>query len=480
MTVFRRRRAGVVGPRISGSGLARCAAALACVGVFGASVTGQETDAGSVVRAAEARGLRVAVRAVDIDQGAEVFGHRADALQLPASNQKLSTVVAFLERLGPGYTFRTGFRVREGVLEVAAGGDPNWRVVDDGKPGRIDPVARFAQVAAQLRGAGLRGLRGVRLFDGAFTGPERPEDWPRDQWARTYCAPTAGLVLDAGCWVAEVAPGDEAALVTVLSPPAGVAIDARIAMTRDRRRGGTFHLELRNDGMHGRGHFLIGSASRVVDGAAPEARAWFERSLYHALGLGGLPVDPSAERVDVDLEDVVSGAAAPIERALVASSNFDAEMLGRVLGAAAVGDGSFEGATRAIRAVLDEALPGGVPAGVQFGDGSGMSRRSRASARFFCDLLTHAARASYADAFVGALPVAGEDGTLERRFAGSPVAGRVRAKTGSLNGVSTLSGYLRTRGGKLLAFSILTEWDRPVKGESPRAVQERLVEAFDR
>ncbi|MGA1525668.1 MAG: D-alanyl-D-alanine carboxypeptidase/D-alanyl-D-alanine endopeptidase, partial [Planctomycetota bacterium] len=221
-------------------------------------------------------------------------------------------------------------------------------------------------------------------------------------------------------------------------------------------------------------------ASRGVDGAAPEARAWFERSLYHALGLGGLPVDPSAERVDVDLEDVVSGAAAPIERALVASSNFDAEMLGRVLGAAAVGDGSFEGATRAIRAVLDEALPGGVPAGVQFGDGSGMSRRSRASARFFCDLLTHAARASYADAFVGALPVAGEDGTLERRFAGSPVAGRVRAKTGSLNGVSTLSGYLRTRGGKLIAFSILTEWDRPVKGESPRAVQERLVEAFDR
>ncbi|MGA0868499.1 MAG: D-alanyl-D-alanine carboxypeptidase/D-alanyl-D-alanine endopeptidase [Planctomycetota bacterium] len=440
----------------------------------------QGTDAASIVRAAEARGLRIAVRAVGVDRDVEVFGHRIRALQLPASNQKLVTAVPFLERLGPGYSFRTGFRVRDGVLEVAAGGDPNWRVLDDGQPGRIDPVAAFGRIAEQLRGAGLRSLRGIRLFDGRFTGPERPEDWPRDQWSRTYCAPTAGLVLDAGCWLAEVAPGDAAAAVTVLSPPAGIGVSGRIVMTRDRRRGGTFHLELRDDGLHARGHFLGGAGARVVDGAAPEARAWFGRSLAHALALGGLPIDAEAERIDVDLEDVVSGLEAPLGRALVSSSNFDAEMLGRVLGAAAVEDGSFEGAVRAMRLVLDDALPQGVPSGVEFGDGSGMSRRNRASPAFFCDLLAHAARAPYADAFVGALPVAGEDGTLERRFSGSRVAGRVRAKTGSLSGVSTLSGYLRTEAGRLIAFSILTEWDRPVKGDSPRAVQERLVEAFDR
>jgi D-alanyl-D-alanine carboxypeptidase/D-alanyl-D-alanine-endopeptidase (penicillin-binding protein 4) len=440
----------------------------------------QQSSPAGVVRSAEASGIRIAVCAVDVDRGAEVFGHRAGALQLPASNQKLVTVVAFLERLGADYEFRTGFRVRDGVLVVSAGGDPNWRSLDEGSPGRIDPVQEFGRIVRQLRGAGLRGLRGVELSDGRFVGPERPDDWPREQWARTYCAPTAGLVLDGGCWIAEVGPGESLAEVSVLSPPAGIDVDAPIAMTRDRKRGGKFHLELRDDGMHGRGHFLVGAGARVVDGAAPTARPWFERALRHALEVGGLPVEDGAERVDVDLEDVVSGLRDPLARALVSSSNFDAEMLARVLGAEVDGEGSFDGARRALRAVLDDVLPGGVPEGVQFGDGSGMSRRSRASARFFCDLLVHAARSRFADVFVGALPVAGEDGTLERRFAGSAVSGRVRAKTGSLNGVSTLSGYLRTKGGRLLAFSILTEWDRPVKGASPRAVQERLVEALDR
>ena len=435
--------------------------------------------AAAVVRDAEARGIRIAACAVDVDRGVEVFRHRGDASQLPASNQKLVTAVAFLERLGVDYTFRTGFRVRDGVLEVAAGGDPNWRSVDEGAPNRIDPAVKFQQIAAQLRSAGLRSLRGVELFDGRFGGPERPADWPKNQWPRTYCAPTAGLVLDAGCWVASVGPGDGSARVSVLSPPAGTPVHASIAMTRDRRRGGTFHLELREDGLHGRGHFLEGAGERVVDGAAPSARIWFERSLRHALSVAGLEIDADAERVDLELEDVVSGLRDPLERALVSSSNFDAEMLARVLGAETVADGSFDGATRAMREVLGSTLAGGIPEGVEFGDGSGMSRKNRATPRFLCDLLVHAAQAPYADVFVGALPVAGEDGTLERRFAASPVSGRVRAKTGSLNGVSTLSGYLRTKGGRLLAFSILTAWDRSVKGPSLRAVQESLVEALD-
>jgi D-alanyl-D-alanine carboxypeptidase/D-alanyl-D-alanine-endopeptidase (penicillin-binding protein 4) len=120
------------------------------------------------------------------------------------------------------------------------------------------------------------------------------------------------------------------------------------------------------------------------------------------------------------------------------------------------------------------------PDGLSPRDGSGLSRQDAVTPRNLVALLTHVERAAAPDvrrAFVDALPVGGVDGTLEDRFVGTTAAGVVRAKTGSLTGVSCLSGYVLTRAGEPLAFSILM--NSVLRGSSAaRAAQDALVVAL--
>jgi len=94
--------------------------------------------------------------------------------------------------------------------------------------------------------------------------------------------------------------------------------------------------------------------------------------------------------------------------------------------------------------------------GVRWLDGSGLSRASMMTPDFTVALLRWMhAHSRCAEVFEAALPIAGVDGTLRTRMRGTPACGRVRAKTGTLTGVSALSGYARTRQGELLAFSVI-------------------------
>jgi len=94
--------------------------------------------------------------------------------------------------------------------------------------------------------------------------------------------------------------------------------------------------------------------------------------------------------------------------------------------------------------------------GVQFADGSGLSRRNRATPAFYVGLLRHMNQCTIEwPAFVGSLPIAGRDGTLANRMTKGPARGRVWAKTGTMHDIATLSGYAETLEGRLLAFSLM-------------------------
>jgi len=150
----------------------------------------------------------------------------------------------------------------------------------------------------------------------------------------------------------------------------------------------------------------------------------------------------------------------PLGNALIVankeSDNSISDHLFKVVGAAAGGEGSFEGGARAVLAFLAERV--GTPTdGIVLRDGSGLSHRNRVTARAMTATLAAMAKAEPAarDRYLRSLPVAGEDGSMEERLRDAPYTGSVRAKTGYISGVSCLSGYARTRGGRTLAFSIL-------------------------
>ena len=144
------------------------------------------------------------------------------------------------------------------------------------------------------------------------------------------------------------------------------------------------------------------------------------------------------------------------------SQNLHAELMLRRSGKLN-GSGSVADAQRALEDLVDAA--GLSRDGFVLADGSGMSSYNRLNPRVTAGLLAWAARQEWGDAWRASLPVGGIDGTLARRFAGTPLEGRIFAKTGSLNASRALSGYMLAASGEDLVFSAFTN-DIPPGGEA--------------
>lgn len=135
------------------------------------------------------------------------------------------------------------------------------------------------------------------------------------------------------------------------------------------------------------------------------------------------------------------------------------------------GSGSIADGQAALRRLMTEA---GLPeTGYHFADGSGMSSYNRLSPRASVGLLTWIARQPWGMAWRETLPIAGQDGTLQRRFKGTILEGKLFAKTGSLNASRALSGYLTTRSGKTLIFAALAN-------DMPEGTDSQATAAVDR
>jgi D-alanyl-D-alanine carboxypeptidase/D-alanyl-D-alanine-endopeptidase (penicillin-binding protein 4) len=132
------------------------------------------------------------------------------------------------------------------------------------------------------------------------------------------------------------------------------------------------------------------------------------------------------------------------------SDNLTAELLVKELGARFGGQGSTAAGLGVVKAALASAGVAGD--GLASVDGSGLDRSDRLTCDALQATLAHGGEAGVVSR---SLPVAGRNGTLARRFAGSPAAGKVRAKTGSLRGVSGLSGWTTTQDGRSIQFALL-------------------------
>jgi D-alanyl-D-alanine carboxypeptidase/D-alanyl-D-alanine-endopeptidase (penicillin-binding protein 4) len=135
------------------------------------------------------------------------------------------------------------------------------------------------------------------------------------------------------------------------------------------------------------------------------------------------------------------------------SQNLHAEMLLRLLGHERGTSGSVGGGLEVLRGFLTQA--GLLPEEYVFYDGSGLSRLNLVSPSATVKLLRYAARQPWGAEFIDSLPLAGVDGTLSGRFKNLPAGTVLRAKTGTLDHVNVLSGYLTTATGERLVFSIL-------------------------
>ena len=416
-----------------------------------------------------------------------VYRHDAGLPLTPASNLKLLTTSAALDRLGPGFEFRTQLVAHDGDLILIGDGDPAFGDAELVTRWGADVDTVFRQWAAQLAKVGVTRVRNVAVDDTVFDDGEmfHPR-WPADQRLQRYEAEVAGMDLNANCLDVFVRP-------TALGRPVVVQTNPRTAyapVTDDCLTGrGTWGMTRPADDnavtVKGRADAANTVPQSVTIHDPPLYAATVLAEAVSAAGVrvsGGVRRDATA-RAAVAAGDpayrVLAVNVTPLPvvmaRANKDSMNLYAECLCKRLGASATGGGggSWVTGTAVVASFLRKV---GVP-GDQFhlDDGCGLSKANAVTAAAVTQVLAYDFAGPHARVFMDTLAVAGADGTLAERFGRSTLRGRVLAKTGTVNGVSCLSGYLHARDGQWYAFSILM--NRLAGGGKP--VQERIVRAID-
>ncbi|HEX4965897.1 MAG TPA: D-alanyl-D-alanine carboxypeptidase/D-alanyl-D-alanine-endopeptidase [Thermoanaerobaculia bacterium] len=446
-----------------------------------------QSIAAEVARAQRQAGA-VGVEIVDLYTGQAVYSYNPDAPLVIASNSKLFTTAAALDTLGPGFQFETRFLLRGTVAEGVLRGDLG--VVGSGDPqisGREyggDPFAVFRPWAAALRERGIRRVAGdLYLAHGLFEALRIHPDWPRDQLAEWYEAPIDALSFSDNCILVRVSPGKAAGQPAIVEtvPPVPIFRVDNTTSTRKKRRGTKLYVGRTDDLLTVRGTIDVSSGPFETWITVPDPVAYFGGALRAALAEEGIAIDgalrpvdqlpgPVWQRVAVHKSDLVTAVRTTNKR----SQNFYAESLAKQVGAKRCGHGSWTEGVKAIAELV--ASIGIVPAQFHMVDGSGMSRENQASPRAVTTLLRHMFFHPAGSEFVQSLPYAGEEDakSWKRRLGMPPYRGNVFAKTGTLAGVSALSGYARSVSGKSYAFSILLNGTRG----DPHGDQDRIVMAL--
>ena len=417
------------------------------------------------------------IQVQSMDTGKILFAENPHKRLIPASNLKLLTAVAAIEDLGLDFRFTTRVltdgRIEDGTLEgnliIRGGGDPTlgarFNSPDLEKMEEGDPLAVFRQWRASLRNLGIQRIRGRLLADDSLLETEGPgRGWSWDDLVYGYGASPSGLQFNEGVALVRVSPTDMGALAHLLWRPRTPLIRWRNQIrTGPRQELGLkwpkLEAEVVLEGAVEPSQEPIWLRVAVRDPAAYFIHTFAEvlRSSHLEL-LGGRREGEAGQAVpDESQTALFSHDSPPLSQILRVflkiSQNLYGETLLRMLDPAPRRKRVEAGLAR-MESVLTRRV-GVDPDSFLLADGSGLSRHNLISAGAIGRLLEYVHRQSYGTAFRQWLPAAGTDGTLRWRMKDPILKGRVQAKTGSMEGVRTLSGFLETVHGETLAFVIL-------------------------
>jgi serine-type D-Ala-D-Ala carboxypeptidase/endopeptidase (penicillin-binding protein 4) len=355
---------------------------------------------------------------IDAATDNELWGHTPERSLVPASTAKLITTAAALLALNP--TDRLITRVVSGpdpgTIVLVGGGDPTLTALPDAKDSLYPSAPSLTELADAVKRKAPGPIRRVLVDTSRYTADGLAPGWSQGDVAAGFITPIEPVMLDGGRIDPKLQDGPR------VSDP---------AMTAGRALADKLGVE----------DVEKGTAAQGATGIA---------------AVGSAPVSELAEH------------------ALRTSDNVLAEVLAREVAVAKGAEPSYAGAAQSVLAALRQA--GIDTSGAEMVDGSGLSTRNQVPARLLGEILAAAASPAkgpldtqFLRPILTGLPVAGGVGTLDDRYArdGKAAAGRgvVRAKTGSLTGVSSLAGVVTDSDGRLLVFALMSN------GASPAVVR---------
>jgi D-alanyl-D-alanine carboxypeptidase/D-alanyl-D-alanine-endopeptidase (penicillin-binding protein 4) len=438
-------------------------------------------------------GLSVAV--IDVSSNQLVASFNPKQSLRPASSIKLLTTASALIVLGPDHRFETrleysGYIDEKGTLHgnifIVGGGDPTL-----GSP-FLDATPDLAELMGTwvkaLKAKGIRAVEGCVIGDAsAWQGTPAPSDWSEKDGGNYYAA---------GSWALNI---HENMYFLPFEQAGKMGATPGIGPLEPEVPGMSFRNEVRsaasgsgdNAYIYGRPHQFVrairgtipvGSGTFTIKGSVPDGPLWTAQLLQQELEAAGVEMAHIASTSDEEppgstRQAILVHQSPPletiIERANKESVNLYCEALLRSVGEKRLGVATREAGIRVVREVWEDR---GIDfSGANMSDGSGLSLENAISGY----MLAQVARKMYVDqkyksAFFNSLAVAGQDGTLAYLLKGTEAEGRIWAKSGSMKGVRSYTGFARGDSGKLYAFSMIAN-DFACSSSAMRKKFERLM-----
>ena len=420
-------------------------------------------------------------------QAVEVYKHDSRKPFTPASNLKLVTTSAALDRLGPDFKFRTFLLLHDNDLVLIGAGDPNFGDSEYLRRVGWKITTVYENWAAQLKKVGVTKVRNVIVDDSIFDQDFLHPRWPSNQIDHWYVAEVGGMNLNINCLDLSVDAATSPVRVSVSPPTKYIDIQnscvpganaVQIGRKHDTNeviiRGqassavpGPFQETIHDPAMYAAtvlAETLKAAGVEVGGKVLRDTKAHIERERspgqWRAVGVHETPIAVALARANKD------------------SINLYAECFCKLLGhEASHAPGSWENGTAAVGAFLQQVGVGASE--FRLDDGSGLSKQNSVSPHALARVLEHDFLGKSSDAFVASLSVAGVDGTLEDRFRGTDLRRRVVGKSGFVEGVSCLSGFLRARDSQWYAFSIMMNGIPYKSNTLAKVLQEKIVRALD-
>jgi len=418
------------------------------------------------------------------EKGKLLYGRNADRMFVPASNTKIVVSAVAAALFDPDFTVRTSLYgsgpvingVLQGDLVLYGRGDPTFSqrcyAIDTTVAGACDtlPGQKLDDLAAQLARAGIRSVSGDVVGDGSWFEPllVHPawENYDLNWW---YAAPVSGLGYNDNSIDIKYSTSDTVGppVTLIFAPDFGdVTLENR---TRTVARGEDetidFYRTAGTLSVWAQGNVEAGRKPRTESFALPDPDMFAARALRAALAARGIAVmgdtrsttdsmayeivrrgTPLAEVTSRPLKDWIF----PI---LNTSQNWYAEMTLKQLGKQFGRAGSWDEGLRVERRFLIDSI-GVDSTQIALSDGSGLSASNLVSPLAFTQILRFIRTHPRAATFTAGLPQSGLRGSLKNRFVGTPIEGRVHAKTGSISRTNTLSGWVELESGKVVTFSV--------------------------
>jgi D-alanyl-D-alanine carboxypeptidase/D-alanyl-D-alanine-endopeptidase (penicillin-binding protein 4) len=421
------------------------------------------------------------------DKGRLLYGKNADKLFIPASNTKLVVTSVASALFPPDWTIATSVyaagQVNDGVvsgdLVLYGRGDPTFGrrcyATDTTLAGACDhdPFTRLRELADTLRVRGIHRVEGDLVGDGSwFDGELVHPEWGNYDLNWWYAAPVSGLGFNDNsvdiAW--KPGPAEDAPADLVMDPNLGdVFLENRSRTVapggetdigdRMYREPGTLHL-------WAEGSVALDSRGGTESFALPDPNLYAARAFRRVLAEAGISVlgttrsttDSLRYRSARQTSALAETRSRPLHDwifpILNTSQNWYADMLVKQLGRQFGAAGSWSEGINVERRFLSDSM--GIDSTLfALSDGSGLSAANLVAPLAFTRLLQYIRRhPHYSTSFEPGLPLSGSTGSLKNRFVGTPIEGMVRAKTGSISRVNTLSGYLELGDGRTFTFSI--------------------------